>query len=293
MKWIDEKVLQKYFKESFEQYNNWFLKEFDEKLVSVEYNQPFDRFPDLYGVLESGKRIGMEVEWTTKDFNHDHSVISDGLIIVLQNNDPFFELKQLELSKEKFEKWYVKNSKRIFTESVNTVIKDKSKIKRPPKLWFYYSGTDSFKNREKTLQSKTFGVPFNFRQKERFQDIRKGDLFCFIGPFKNMRGGRVQFDEFKKNRKLLCKDLTLVRITTDYFYDENEIWEHKVNYLTDDNLKNYPHRFNFDSQHILNLKDIKIGRLSLTSKKGLHTLLYTIFWDGKPELLIDLISRSK
>ena len=189
MKWIDEKVLQKYFKESFEQYNNWFLKEFDEKLVSVEYNQPFDRFPDLFGVLESGKRIGMEVEWTTKDFNHDHNVISDGLIIVLQNNDPFFQLKQLELSKEKFEKWYVKNSKRIFNESVNTIIKDKSKIKRPPKLWFYYSGTDSFKNREKTLQSKTFGVPFNFRQKERFQDIRKGDLFCFIGPFKNMRGG--------------------------------------------------------------------------------------------------------
>ena len=129
------------------------------------------------------------------------------------------------------------------------------------KLWFYYSGTDSFKNREKTLQSKTFGVPFNFRQKERFQDIRKGDLFCFIGPFKNMRGGRIPFDEFKKNRKLICKDLTLIKITTDYFYDENEIWEHKVNYLTEDNLKNYPHRFNFDTP-ILNLKDIKVSGVS-------------------------------
>ena len=48
MKWIDEKVLQKYFKESFKQYNDWFLTEYNQKVTSVSYNPQFDKYPDVY-----------------------------------------------------------------------------------------------------------------------------------------------------------------------------------------------------------------------------------------------------
>ena len=86
MKWIDEKVFQKYFKESFKKYNSWVEKEYGEKLVSVRYNEPFDRYPDLWCVLESGKTIPVEVEWRTKDFNHDPQILvnQNGFIVVLQ-----------------------------------------------------------------------------------------------------------------------------------------------------------------------------------------------------------------
>ena len=110
MKWIDEKVLQKYFKESFKFYNSWFVKTYGENATSVKYNVPFDRYPDVFVTLESGKELPVEVEWTTKKFDHDPTVIEDGdgLIVVLQNNDPFFGLRQLELNKEHFKSWYVK-----------------------------------------------------------------------------------------------------------------------------------------------------------------------------------------
>mgnify|MGYP001188582862 CR=1 FL=1 len=299
MKWIDEKVLQKYFKESFDQYNNWFKEEYSEKVVSVSYNEPFDAYPDVYATLESGKILPIEVEWTTKDFNHDPKVIEEknGLIAVLQNNDPSFGLKQLELNEEKFKKWYIKNSERIFSESIKQiVVEDKYKIKRSPKLWFFYSGMSDKKNRNETLESGVFGVAAVFRQLDKFKDIRKNDLFCIIGPFKNFggTGGRVSFDKFKKNRKLICEEILLFKVIEPYYYDESKIWKYQVTYLdSDSQIKNYPHRFKFDKEPILEMGDIKIANLSLTSKTGLHKLLYQIFWDGKPDLLVDLISKAK
>ena len=295
MKWIDEKVLQKDFKESFKKYNSWVEKKCGEKLISVSYNQPFDRYPDLWCVLESGKSIPVEVEWRTKDFNHDPKIIEDngGFIVVLQNNIPTFGIDQLELDKDHFRSWYNKNSNKIFTESINQIISEKSVIKRPPKLWFYYSSSSSYKNREKTLESGVMGVPFQFRQLERFKDIRKGDLFCMIGPFENMRSGRIKFEEFKKDKKISSKSLLLFPITKGYYYEETKIWDHSVSYMESEKLKNYPHRCDFNREPILSLNNIKLKNLSITSKRDLHKLPYSIFWDGDSDVLIDLISHSK
>ena len=140
MKWIDEKVLQKYFKESFKQYNDWFLTEYNQKVTSVSYNPQFDKYPDVYATLEDGRIIPIEVEWTTKKFDHDPTILEqqDGAIAVLQNNDPLFSIRQLELDEKKFKKWYISNSERIFEESIKEIVVDPAKIKRPPKLWVYY-----------------------------------------------------------------------------------------------------------------------------------------------------------
>lgn len=295
MKWIDEKVFQKYFKEQFKKYNPLIEKVCGKKLISVSFNKPFDKYPDIWGVLEDGQRVPIEVEWTTKDFNHDPTIIqqNNGFIVVLQNNIPTFGLKQVELDKNHFKLWYNKNSDKIFEESISKVIVPKEKIKRPPKLWFYYSSSSSHKNRQKTLESGTMGVTFKFRQILRYKDVRVGDLFCIIGPYKNMTNGRLSFEEFKKEKKIICSDLLVFKVKRGYYYDESIIWDHQVSYLDFDRIRNYPHRFDFNKKPIVNLSNIKVRPLTETSKRDLHKLPYTIFWDGDSDVLIDLIGHSK
>ena len=296
MKWIDEKVLQKYFKECFSHYQYWFLNEYDQKVISVSFNEPFDRYPDVYAVLESGKSIPIEIEWTTKDFNHDPTILQEqnGLVAVLQNNNPLFSIKQLELDKNKFKKWYVKNSERIFDESIKQIITDEKKIKRPPKLWFYYSGTGFKKNKDKAFEKGVMGVPEVFRQLERFKDIRKGDLFCFLGPFRGFeKSGRANVEKFLKNKKLRCENLELVKVTSPYYYDESRIWDFDVNYLSPEKVNNFPHRFRFSKKLIMKLNNINIGSLSIPTKRILQKLPGSIFWDGNSKNLVELVSRSK
>lgn len=296
MKWIDEKVLQKYFKECFKEYNDWFLAEYNQKVTSVSYNEPFDSYPDVFAILENGKSIPIEVEWTTKKFDHDPTILEkqNGAIAVLQNNDSLFSIRQLELDNKKFKRWYVKNAERIFDESIKEIVTDPSKIKRPPKLWFYYSGISFKKNKERAFQKRIMGVPDVFRQLERFKDIRKNDLVCFIGPFQGfVKTGRADFETFRKNRKLYCENLEVVKVTQSYFYDESKLWDHDVAHLKQSKVKNYPHRFKFSKELVVELKDIKISTLSLPTKRIMQKLLNSIFWEGKPEQLVELISRAK
>ena len=42
-------------------------KKYGEKLISVSYNQPFDRYPDLWCVLESGKSITAGLDYNRKN----------------------------------------------------------------------------------------------------------------------------------------------------------------------------------------------------------------------------------
>ena len=108
IQWLREKVLQKYLKECIKDYSPWFETVYREKVFNAEFNSQFDRYPDLYATLESGKRIPIEVEWTTKDFNHPIHLLEDqdGCIAVLQDNLPnLFEGKKLIISEDKFKKW--------------------------------------------------------------------------------------------------------------------------------------------------------------------------------------------
>jgi len=72
VKWIDEKVLQTYFKEIFKLYDYK-----GKNIISVRFNTPFDSYPDIYCVLEDYKEIPAEVEWKTSDFNHNIDVLKD------------------------------------------------------------------------------------------------------------------------------------------------------------------------------------------------------------------------
>ena len=108
------------------------------------------------------------------------------------------------------------------------------------------------------------------------------------------KGGRENEDLFVKNRNLQCRTVELFRVKTDYYYDETKIWEFNPPRLDPEkNVKNYPHRFKFEKESILDLENINIYKLTLPSKRLLHKLPYVALSDGKSDILVDLISKSK
>ncbi len=158
-----------------------------------------------------------------------------------------------------------------------------------PKLWFYYLNKSANIHFYQEIEKQTWGVPKTFRQIHRFRDIKKGDLMAFVGPWKPSRkkgkattGGRVSLKKFAGN----IEKIILFRVISDYYYDETEVWEHNI-------PEKWPHRFKFSKESILELKDISINRLSYSTKINLHKLIYSIFWEGSPSSLVDLISHGK
>ena len=282
--WIDEKVLQKYWKENCRKYNVNGLK-----IVKCEFNKIFDRYPDVYCLLENNEEVPAEVEWKTSDFNHDISILKEnkGFIIVFEQNQNF-ELEQVTIIREDFENWFSKNSKRILSESLKQVIKESSERKFP-KLWFYYLNKSANLNFYQEIEKQTWGVPTNFKQLNRFRDIKRGDLIAFIGPWYPLRkkgkaitGGRVPLQKFKGR----IERIIVFRVTGDYYYDETEMWEQ-------DSSEKWPHRFKFSKEPILELKDISINKLSYSTKTNLHKLIYANYWEGNPSSLVDLMSHGK
>lgn len=284
VKWIDEKVLQKYWKENCRKYTVNGLK-----IVKCEFNKIFDRYPDVSCLLENNEEVLAEVEWKTSDFNHDISILKEnkGFIIVFEQNQNF-ELEQVTIIREDFENWFSKNSKRILSESLKQVIKESSERKFP-KLWFYYLNKSANLNFYQEIEKQTWGVPTNFKQLNRFRDIKRGDLIAFIGPWYPLRkkgkaitGGRVPLQKFKGR----IERIIVFRVTGDYYYDETEMWEQGSS-------EKWPHRFKFSKEPILELKDISINKLSYSTKTNLHKLIYANYWEGNPSSLVDLMSHGK
>ena len=50
---------------------------------------------------------------------------------------------------------------------------------------------------------------------------------------------------------------------------------------------------NFNKNPILNLSNVPLKNLSINSKRDIHKLMNTLFWEGSPDVLIDIISNSK
>jgi len=285
-KWIDEKVLQKYFIDCFTRY-----KYKEHKIISARFNQPFDRYPDLICVLDNHKEVLAEVEWKTSDFNHDVNVLkeNDGFLIVYQK-DQSFELEQIEIDQKDFEKWYVKNAKTIFKQSIDEIFSEIVERKYP-ELWFYYLDKNSYRDFLNHSQDiGIWGVPGivkTFRQLNRFREIKKGDLIFFLAQWKTKgTGGRVSFKKFKGTFEKGFLHL----VTKDYYYDDKtKIWPDRGQWRGEI----FPHRFDFNKKPILELKDIKISKLSYTTRASLHQLIYSLLWHGNASSLVDIISHAK
>jgi hypothetical protein len=288
-KWVAEGVLQKYFVENHTKYSYK-----SQKIVSARFNQPFDSYPDVFCVLEDKKEVPAEVEWKTSDFNHDIEILrrTNGFIIVYRK-DQNFELDQIEIDKDDFRKWYVSNADKILLESI-VDIEEEIKERSFPELWFYYLDKNSYRHflefslgySEKEALWGVPGIVKEFRQLNRFRQIREGDLILFMNGWKTKgQGGRVPFKKFKGE----LERANLYRITTDYYHDESKVsdeikgWEGET----------YPHRFQFDKRPIIQLNGIPIRKLSFTTRSELHKLFTgSLFWNGHAASLLDMISHG-
>ncbi len=126
MKLVPEVILQRYIQDKFDQFQNTFEKLFDSRISYVRRNVHEDKFPDLYFVLEDKRKIPIEVEWKTSNFDHVYNpefpsfVKQQGIVIVAieEKNSSLGSITQLTVSLDKFEKWFESNAKNIVNESL-------------------------------------------------------------------------------------------------------------------------------------------------------------------------------
>lgn len=240
----------------------------------------------------------VEVEWQTSNFiqhGHDLNLIkeSNGCIIVCEQNLDLGKVSQIKIDIEKFEDWFVKNSKRIIQDTTNPY-KNKDKTRLNPKLWLTYiskkgSGDSDFK---KALKAHTWGVHKNYSKSviNQITQIKNGDLIVFVGVGKGFPG-RINIKSWsKKSFKGYFERLQVFRITSDYFYDEEKIiWKNTGKHENEV----YPHRFEFDPIPITDVKNIQINVLNATSKQELHKMVFANFIEGNSATLLDCIFHGK
>jgi len=289
---LRERVLQNYIIHNFSKLK---IRPYGKKIIHVDDND--DIYPDLSFVLDDNTRIPVEVEWMTSKFNHDISVLqnNNGIIIVLNNDKEIGNVPVYELDFTDFEKWFVQNASDFILDTT-TQFKKSGKEHRPySKLWFSYlsikqGGVADF---GVALEHETWGIPSTYKPttENQISDIQKGDLIAFIGPGKQYPG-RVNIKTWQSgNFKGKFEKIQVFRITSDYYLDfKNIIWKKNSGKHKDEV---YPHRFKFDRNPILTMKDIKIKKLTSTTKLELHTMYSVGLWPADPSSLVDIMSNAE
>lgn len=279
-KWIDEKVLQRYWVDRCSIY-----EANGKKIKSSKFNVPFDRYPDVINNLEDDSEVPAEVEWKTSDFDHDIQVLKDsnGFLIVYQK-DQNFNLPQVVIDHADFEKWFRQHSKTILAESIKAYRKEII-ARKFPKIWLRYNDIKNNENVKRSLEIGYDGFPEKTKVLPRLRDVRDNDLVLFIGPYKSTTkgmGGRVPLSSFKG----YMKRVMLLKVTKGYNYDSKPLgWKSK-------NDEKFPHRFRI-SKPLLEFENLEIEKLSSATKDALHHLVATGFWEADPTHFVELLSQVK
>jgi hypothetical protein len=71
--------------------------------------------------------------------------------------------------------------------------------------------------------------------------------------------------------------------------DSSVIWKTKGKWKDEV----FPHRFNFDRVPLFVLKNCKINKLSLTTKKELHSMVYSNIRMCNPSSLVDILHNAE
>lgn len=282
-KWIDEKVLQKYFVENCTQYNV-LIDGIEYPITSARFNEPFDRFPDIFCVV-NGEEYPVEVEWLSSHYDHDkknkersdtksytHDMFKDnnGFLVVLEKDKEIYSFQQVVINKEDLHKWFKKNATTLLSESIERFRAERFKKRKYPKIWFIYVSENVSENWE---HSKTNGIwgftEGRLKQSKDLKDIRQNDLVLFAGPIKTgakkLDGWpRVNDDKLKEIQNAddyIVNNIEVFKIIEGY-YDErdnnvyNTIWPDETNHN-----KKYPHRFRFEPQHISQFSGVSFKKL--------------------------------
>lgn len=298
MEWIPEIVLQRYVKENKDKFSQYF----DGKITHVEWRD--DRYPDLVFVIDNKIRIPVEVEWKTSNFlshKHDPEVLSLGKgydgkgLLFVAKKEPNYDvgnIEQVEISLKDFEKWFERTSGELVKETTEQLHKIDEERKLP-KLWFThltFKG-DGVLHFETALKNQVWGIQKNYRPttNNQIRGIRKGDLIAFIGPAKSFPGRVPLSDWTKKSFRGYFEKIRVFKVTSDYFQEESKIWKTRGKWENE----LFPHRFNFDRNPLVVMKNIKINTLGLTTKKELHSSFYSNIRMCDPHSLVDILHNAE
>ena len=234
-----------------------------------------------------------------------------GLVIVAieEKNISLGSIKQLTVSLDKFEKWYVdkKNVGKIVRESLEP-LRNMEKKQRSPKLWLTLltKKGGALGHFEPALEHQTWGIQKNYKvnSETHLEGIQKGDMIAFLaglhGSFKSKKigtkvSGRYPLPEWIKKSFNGCFDYICVfKVTRGYFYDnelKSKIWKTSPKGKWKNEF--FPHRFEFDRDPLFIMKDLKLSPLALTTKKELHSIVYSNIGMCEPYTLVDILHNAK
>ena len=273
-KWIDEKVLQKYFVDNFDDYSI-VLNGVTRKIISCRFNEPFDRFPDLYVVLDDGFEYPVEVEWLSSHYDHDqrnkektktqpytHKMFEEngGFLVVLEKDSEIYSFQQIIIDKRKFEKWFKKEALSLIHESIQQFEQERLKKRTHTKIWFIYVS-------EKVEKNWTHS---RLKSNSDIKDIKADDIVIFFGPVevgsKKLKGWpRVSDEKLRevaKAKDYVIHNIEVFGVTKSYYYEKNNvkyvpIWsdEDKIN-------QKYPNRFEFNTKNIAKVNSLTFNEIN-------------------------------
>ena len=222
VKWLHEEVLQRYIKDSVNLDGNpedWEIN--GKKVTHVEYNQTFDAYPDLVFSVEGGETYPVEVEWTSKDFNHfdkiDVLTEGNGCVFLLVKNIPNIGVPQYEMKLGGFKTWVKKNSDHLVQDTFD--ILKKTWQKDIQRLWILYMGGrgGAIEDYHYALPKQIWGVPEKAKNIGKFKQIKKNDLAMFLIKGTGFPGRSPKNLWQTRHFKGKFNQLQVFRITSDYF----------------------------------------------------------------------------
>lgn len=286
VKWVDEKVLQLYFKENCSHYS-LFLDGEDKQITQARFNQPFDRFPDTYCVIDE-EEYPAEVEWLSSRYDHfdhdDHPQFEEqgGFLVVFTKDENVKNFQQVEIDKQHFKKWFDSEAERLVSESVEEFEREAVKKREYPKIWAIYIPKNSRENFEVGSNKGIWGFEHRrySRSGEYIRQIQKKDIILFHGPVDGGESGytpRMDYDDYydrtKENKSLRFNQVSAFKVTENY-WDEREMPNYEVIW-PDETVhdETYPHRVSFDKTPILSFTEVPLHTIS---KPALRPLRYTM-----------------
>jgi len=218
----------------------------DKKILKAEANIPLSITPDIAkNIFEDNSQQPCEIKWQTSDFKDPEQINTvkklNGFLLVFDKDRDDCPIPQVEIDKNDFEKWFVKNSKKLAQDTVKRYKKADSKRKQPKVFLNYLSTTKAGQtNWNIAIKHSTWGVNEKdfARSNKAILDIKKGDIIIFFYAWTkdksriDVKGGRVRIDQFVGSFK---KVYALIATKSYYNSLSPQIWEDKQ----------YPHRFKF------------------------------------------------
>jgi len=294
-KWIDEKVLQYYFQQNCDKYEIIINGE-RQKIKDCNFNDIFDNFPDLKCTV-GGQTVDCEVEWLSSRFDHwNHKYFlkfkkRNGFVAVFKKDQELSDLQQIVIDELDFEKWFRKNAKKIFNESIKEFREIAKHKRKTAAIWIIYITNNMSKNFQVGIEKGTWGfVRDSLKNRKEILEIKKDDILVFFGPTVNMKTNKSIFARMKgsfdvfykhiKNEEYVIQNISLYSIDKSYWNEESNPAGPNGNYepiWSDESLQNkkYPHRIGF-KKLISTSNDVKLKKLSKSTVDTLRKCMQGI-----------------